>query len=313
MVEQDEYAEYYTQPGSPCVESVWVNREYTDAEDTAPGALFESVVVEQSTAETETQPGGPCEYTRTEDTSLGAPVLRGQLVNREYRQRLRTQPWDPFGEQEVQQRTEDTALGPLFRSVTTLRLRSCWTLVSLTKDKELIGDFTKTFALSTVEGKHQDLKYITPEIMVSALSGQLDHLVERIVVVDCRYPYEFEGGHIKGALNLHQEEQVEEYLLRTPIAPLSPDRRVLLVFHCEFSSERGPRMCRFVRERDRTMNEYPNLHYPEIYILKGGYKEFFPHFRMQCEPQGYRPMHHQDFKEDLRKFRLKSRSLFLPE
>ncbi|XP_064881114.1 M-phase inducer phosphatase 2 [Oncorhynchus nerka] len=176
------------------------------------------------------------------------------------------------------------------------------------QDVELIGDFTKPCVLSTVEGKHQDLKYITPEMMVSALSGQLHHVVERIVVIDCRYPYEFEGGHIKGALNLYQEEQVEEYLLRTPIAPLSPDHRVLLVFHCEFSSERGPRMCRFVRERDRTMNAYPNLHYPEIYILKGGYKEFFPHFWMQCEPQGYRPMHHQDFKEDLRKFRLKSRT-----
>ncbi|XP_045063377.1 M-phase inducer phosphatase 2 [Coregonus clupeaformis] len=175
-------------------------------------------------------------------------------------------------------------------------------------DKELIGDFTKPFVLSTVQGKHQDLKYITPEMMVSALSGQLDHLVERIMVIDCRYPYEFDGGHIKGALNLHQEEQIEEYLLRSPIAPLSPDRRVLLVFHCEFSSERGPRMCRFVRERDRTMNQYPNLHYPELYILKGGYKEFFHHFQMQCEPQGYRPMDHQDFKEDLKNFRLKSRT-----
>lgn len=28
----------------------------------------------------------------------------------------------------------------------------------------------------------------------------------------------------------------------------------------------------------------------------------------QCEPQSYRPMHHEDFKEDLRKFRLKSRT-----
>ncbi|CDQ97747.1 unnamed protein product, partial [Oncorhynchus mykiss] len=148
-------------------------------------------------------------------------------------------------------------------------------------DKELIGDFTKSFALSTVEGKHQDLKYITPEMMVFALSGQLHHVVERIVVIDCRYPYEFEGGHIKGALNLYQEEQVEEYLLRTPIAPLSPDHRVLLVFHCEFSSERGPGMCRFVRRRDRAMNEYPNLQYPELYVLKGGYQEFFHHFRVK--------------------------------
>lgn len=33
--------------------------------------------------------------------------------------------------------------------------------------------------------------------------------------------------------------------------------------------------CRFVREQDRLSNEYPNLHYPELYVLKGGYKDFF--------------------------------------
>ncbi|XP_056151888.1 M-phase inducer phosphatase 2 [Lampris incognitus] len=174
--------------------------------------------------------------------------------------------------------------------------------------KELIGDFTKPFVLATVEGRHQDLKYITPEMMMAAVNGQFSDLVERIIIIDCRYPYEFEGGHIKGALNLHQEEQVEEYLLKTPVTPTYPDKRVLVVFHCEFSSERGPRMCRFVRERDRAMNDYPKLHYPELYILKGGYKEFFPNFQSNCEPQSYRPMHHEDYKEDLRKFRLKSRT-----
>ncbi|CAJ1074633.1 M-phase inducer phosphatase 1-like [Xyrichtys novacula] len=173
---------------------------------------------------------------------------------------------------------------------------------------ELIGDFTKPFVLPTVDGKHQDLKYINPDVMVAALSGQFNQLVERVLVLDCRYPYEFEGGHIKGALNLHQEDQVEDFLLKTPIIPSCPDKRVVIIFHCEFSSERGPRMCRFVRERDRAMNDYPKLHYPELYILKGGYKDFFPHFQSQCEPQSYRPMHHEDFKEDLRKFRLKSRT-----
>ncbi|XP_077945454.1 M-phase inducer phosphatase 2 isoform X1 [Gasterosteus aculeatus] len=173
---------------------------------------------------------------------------------------------------------------------------------------ELIGDFTKPFVLPTVEGKHQDLKYITPDTMVAALSSQFDQLVEQVIVMDCRYPYEFDGGHIKGALNLHQEDQVEDFLLKAPIVPSCPDKRVVIIFHCEFSSERGPRMCRFVRERDRAVNEYPVLHYPELYILKGGYKDFFPHFQSQCEPQAYRPMHHEDFKEDLRKFRLKSRT-----
>lgn len=173
---------------------------------------------------------------------------------------------------------------------------------------ELIGDFTKPFVLPTVDGKHQDLKYINADTMVAALSGHFNHLVERVIVIDCRYPYEFEGGHIKGALNLHQEDQVEDFLFKTAIVPSCPEKRFVIIFHCEFSSERGPRMCRFVRERDRALNEYPHLHYPELYILKGGYKDFFPHFQSQCEPQSYRPMHHEDFKEDLRKFRLKSRT-----
>uniref|UniRef100_A0A671TAN4 M-phase inducer phosphatase n=1 Tax=Sinocyclocheilus anshuiensis TaxID=1608454 RepID=A0A671TAN4_9TELE len=172
----------------------------------------------------------------------------------------------------------------------------------------VIGDFTKAPALPTVEGKHQELKYITPDIMVKAINGQYSDLVERLFVIDCRYPYEYEGGHITGALNLHQEDQIEDYFLKNPILPECPAKRVLLVFHCEFSSERGPRMCRHVRQRDRDLNEYPNLHYPELYILKGGYKDFFPLHKSVCEPEAYRPMHHEDFKEDLRKFRLKSRT-----
>lgn len=194
-----------------------------------------------------------------------------------------------------------------------LRSRSCQSDIEKLLDGEsatgeLIGDFTKLFVLPTVNGKHQDLKYITGDVMVAALSGHFNPLVERIIVIDCRYPYEFEGGHIKGALNLHQEDQVEDFLLRDPVIPSRPDRRVVLIFHCEFSSERGPRMCRFVRKRDRALNEYPKLHYPELYVLKDGYKDFFPRHKLLCEPQSYRPMHHEDFKDDLRRFRLKSRT-----
>ncbi|NXN37808.1 MPIP2 phosphatase, partial [Rhinoptilus africanus] len=172
--------------------------------------------------------------------------------------------------------------------------------------QELIGDFSKAYLLQTVEGKHQDLKYISPEMMVAVLTGQFSSLIESCVIVDCRYPYEYEGGHIKGAVNLPMEQDVEEFLLKKPIVPFDASKRVIVIFHCEFSSERGPRMCRFVREKDRACNEYPHLHYPELYVLKGGYREFFPQYQAHCEPQDYRPMHHEDFKEDLRKFRLKS-------
>ncbi|NXL38265.1 MPIP1 phosphatase, partial [Glaucidium brasilianum] len=172
---------------------------------------------------------------------------------------------------------------------------------------DLIGDFSKSYLFNTVDGKHQDLKYIDSEMIVSVLTGKFARFIKECVIIDCRYPYEYEGGHIKGAVNLHMEEDVEEYLLKKPIQP-SENKRVILVFHCEFSSERAPRMCRFVRERDRLGNEYPNLHYPELYVLKGGYKDFFLRCRSFCEPQSYRPMNHEDFKEDLKRFRTKSRT-----
>ncbi|XP_066100776.1 M-phase inducer phosphatase 1 isoform X3 [Saccopteryx bilineata] len=173
--------------------------------------------------------------------------------------------------------------------------------------RDLIGDFSKGYLFHTVAGKHQDLKYISPEIMASVLNGNFANLIKEFVIIDCRYPYEYEGGHIKGAVNLHMEEEVEDFLLKKPIVP-TDGKRIIVVFHCEFSSERGPRMCRYVRERDRLGNEYPKLHYPELYVLKGGYKEFFLKCQSHCEPPSYRPMHHEDFKEDLKKFRTKSRT-----
>ncbi|KAM8775552.1 M-phase inducer phosphatase 2 isoform 1-T1 [Rhynchonycteris naso] len=174
--------------------------------------------------------------------------------------------------------------------------------------RELIGDYSKAFLLQTVDGKHQDLKYISPEMMVALLMGKFSNIVERFVIVDCRYPYEYEGGHIKSAVNLPLERDAEIFLLQNPIMPCSLDKRIILIFHCEFSSERGPRMCRFIRERDRAVNDYPSLHYPEMYVLKGGYKEFFPQHPTFCEPQDYRPMNHEAFKDELRTFRLKTRS-----
>ncbi|XP_046535610.1 M-phase inducer phosphatase 2 isoform X6 [Equus quagga] len=174
--------------------------------------------------------------------------------------------------------------------------------------RELIGDYSKAFLLQTVDGKHQDLKYISPETMVALLMGKFSNIVERFLIVDCRYPYEYEGGHIKTAVNLPLERDAETFLLQSPITPRSLDKRIILIFHCEFSSERGPRMCRFIRERDRAANDYPSLYYPEMYILKGGYKEFFPQHPTFCEPQDYRPMNHEAFKDELKTFRLKTRS-----
>ncbi|XP_053769077.1 M-phase inducer phosphatase 3 isoform X5 [Desmodus rotundus] len=172
----------------------------------------------------------------------------------------------------------------------------------------LTGDFSKVCALPTVSGRHQDLKYINPETVAALLLGKFQDLIEKFYVIDCRYPYEYLGGHIQGALNLYSQEELYNFFLKTPIVPLDDQKRIIIVFHCEFSSERGPRMCRSLREEDRALNQYPALYYPELYILKGGYRDFFLEYMVLCEPQSYCPMYHQDHKEELLKCRSQSKA-----
>jgi hypothetical protein len=44
------------------------------------------------------------------------------------------------------------------------------------------------------------------------------------------------------------------------------------------------------------MHQYPKLHYPEIYILQGGYSGFFTHYKERCEPQNYVAMQDERHK-----------------
>jgi len=64
---------------------------------------------------------------------------------------------------------------------------------------------------------------------------------------------------------------LEEFLIKKPI------ENVLIIFHCEYSQMRAPKMYRFLREIDRKIHvhSYPKLFYPNLYILEGGYREFF--------------------------------------
>ncbi|XP_010868848.1 M-phase inducer phosphatase 1-A [Esox lucius] len=173
---------------------------------------------------------------------------------------------------------------------------------------DLIGDFSKVHALPTVTGRHQGLKYITVDTMSALLEGKFSCLVESFVVVDCRYPYEYQGGHIKGALNLPNTDEAVDHLLSQRLKAHSADKRLLLVLHCEFSSERAPRTCRLLRSVDRSLNEYPALYYPELYILKGGYRDFYHSHQEHCEPRSYCPMHHEDHRDELLRCRTHSRA-----
>ncbi|XP_072513430.1 cell division cycle 25 homolog d [Salminus brasiliensis] len=217
-------------------------------------------------------------------------------------------------------------------------------------DQRLIGDFSKRHVLPVEHVGHQELHCVSAQTVSGLIRGQFSSVVEDFLIIDCRYPYEYQGGHIKGAVNLYTEAQIRQAFLQSftafqtsPEAQRDPPNpggasavgmqgmssggtqapaaagevkdggsspRKLIVFHCEFSSERGPRLCQYLRELDRAVNAqaYPLLLYPELYLLQGGYKHFYKHSPELCEPCSYVPMRHRDFREQLHRFSRKRRS-----
>lgn len=170
------------------------------------------------------------------------------------------------------------------------------------------GDGKFPLCLPTTLGSVQDLHTITTQTLSDLLQGVYKDTVQSFRIIDCRYPYEYAGGHIKGAENIFTEEGILHLLHQKKSH--TENGRSILIFHCEFSSERGPRKCRFLRNKDRQLNKdkYPNLNHPEVYLLHGGYKAFYQNYKELCEPPSYVPMLHKEHANDLRVFRKKSKS-----
>ena len=152
-------------------------------------------------------------------------------------------------------------------------------------------------------------------------SEKEDHWVKNrsnyeCLIIDCRYGYEYQGGHIKGALNINKPSLIDflfknskahmfnksflkhlksfsstqidanqlNTLVRNHPNPIQ-DCFPVVIFHCEYSSKRAPNMWSHLRSIDRKMNEYPNLSYPEMYMLYKGYSNFVLVQGELCEPK----------------------------
>jgi len=191
-------------------------------------------------------------------------------------------------------------------------------VVKADSEPNLIGDCSKSHSLPNFISKHADLKAIDSKTLASLMNGEYSNAISKFTVIDCRYPYEFEGGHIQNAINLYTQDQIMEHFFpkqldsssstATMDVSISQTHHNVIVFHCEFSSERGPKMLRHLRSQDRKMNQanYPYLEYPEIYILHGGYKAFYETYKNLCDPSAYVKM--KDDKNGCRQFRVKSKA-----
>jgi len=110
---------------------------------------------------------------------------------------------------------------------------------------DLIGDLSNTYCLPTIVSHHHDLKCISAQTLSHLIVGEYLSEVDDYQVIDCRYPFEYNRGHIYGATSVWNCDMLHEkflYSLRCHMSkrPLSCH---IIIFHCEFSSKLGPKMC----------------------------------------------------------------------
>lgn len=173
--------------------------------------------------------------------------------------------------------------------------------------------------------KDDGLVRINADTLDALLAGQYDGKMRKCHILDCRFDYEYQGGHIEGAINVKSKEALEDLLFQ-PGTGLNADasypfpqpsrsgelgdgEQVVLILHCEFSAKRAPTFAKHLRSHDRGLNSmhYPRVFYPEVYVLEGGYHGFYQSRPERCEPQGYVPMddprHFTRRDSDLHEFR----------
>ena len=180
-------------------------------------------------------------------------------------------------------------------------------------EQDMISDYSRPYRLPSTSTKYQDLKAISSTIVYQLLHGEFSDVISNFVIIDCRYPYEFLGGHLTGATNIWEQRTLTNRFSpsnQKANKSTADQQNSIIIFHCEFSSHRAPKMARYLRQLDREANTdcYPALNYPEIYILEGGYKSFYEQYASLCEPEGYKPMLHPDHLEDVKHFRSQSKT-----
>ena len=173
------------------------------------------------------------------------------------------------------------------------------------KEDFLMPCYRALCKLPTVKGFCSDLNCVSLLCDCILLPTKISHatlaellqgmhkIFEDVVVVDCRYSFEYDGGHIGCAMNIPVDADTTKQLVHlynkfiSRCGKVSKTgfkdcayffAKVAFIFHCEFSQQRGPQTLRLFRALDRNANleNYPNLSYFDVYLLEGGYHDFFP-------------------------------------
>ncbi|KAK8890228.1 m-phase inducer phosphatase [Tritrichomonas musculus] len=146
------------------------------------------------------------------------------------------------------------------------------------------GNFSYDSSYGLIRTKELKLPHLmidnVPRITCSQLANLLQdptsHDYQEIIILDARFPYEYRGGHIQSSKNITSQACFKS------IFQLYSKIKVCIICHCEFSKTRGPFLYALLRNHDRLTNVYPKLSIPEMYVLHGGYKDFYEQYPELC-------------------------------
>ena len=156
---------------------------------------------------------------------------------------------------------------------------------------------------------------------------------KNVLILDCRFYYEYQGGHIQNAIRFDDPPELIDVILKNgndcifysakAIEQIRKDGKLnsqnlanliqiakedtqllkqapIIIFYCEFSSQRAPKSYSCWRTSDRDNNIYPKLSYDNIYLLEGGYSKFVGDHPFLCTDSGaYVKMSDPEYSSDL--------------
>jgi rhodanese-related sulfurtransferase len=157
------------------------------------------------------------------------------------------------------------------------------------------------------------LKFIRKEVLVQAIEAG----THRLIHLDMRRPYEYEGGHIKAAVSIDWRSEDRQRRLRGALVSAlrgggtvseRGDDSIIVVIYCEFGGKRSPQAAAEAAKAlaelssrrssgggggsssssSSSSSKNGELHAITVVVLHGGYKQFYEEYPGLCDG-GYVP------------------------
>lgn len=97
----------------------------------------------------------------------------------------------------------------------------------------------ETATLPSFKSDSDNIRRIGRDVLLDVMDGKYKEKYDDVIVVDCRFEYEYDGGHIAGAVNLNTTDSLDKEFFNENKVRTG---NTLMIFHCEYSAHRAPRM-----------------------------------------------------------------------